>query len=264
MLMNNGIVSRLAIWVLLCPLFHGSALAAMYNTQTYPGQGVAGAVGSGSLTMSNSVTTVNVLYTKGIGSFQDNLVIFIDTASGGFTDTSKFNDKATPLETAVSGYRNSRSTAIFASGFDAEYAIALGVDNGSSLYKLVDDSSGPHLQLVQASLGLTPNFSQTSPTYTFSFNWIDIGLPNQRTNFFKFETSYITSYGWRNFESFEGITGQAGFNTITFTNYDTYGVKPIPENSSAALAVFGGIGLTVLAGTRLRRRLCPSKVSVGG
>jgi hypothetical protein len=92
------------------------------------------------------------------------------------------------------------------------------------------------------------------PSYYFQFDWTDIGLTAANTNFFKFESTYITGTGSRMLDSFEGLTGTSGFNTITFTNYDTYGVQPIPENTNAALAIFGGIVVSASLLTRLRRR----------
>jgi len=232
----------------------------MYNYQMYPGNGIAGAVGNATLTMSNNTTTVNASFIKGIGSFIENLVIFIDCAPGGFTSTSPFSDKGSALETAISGVNVSRSVANFAPGFEADYAIALGVNSGMAVYKLVQDDTGAHLQLVRSPLIFGPMDSPNHPNYGFQFDWVDIGLPNLRTNFFKFETSYISSNGYRTLESFEGLTGNPGYNTITFTNYDTYGVNPVPENTNVALALFGGIVVTVACGARVRRwRAGPSQ-----
>jgi hypothetical protein len=61
-------------------------------------------------------------------------------------------------------------------------------------------------------------------------------------------------------DSFEGLTGTSGYGSITFTNYDTYGVEPIPENANAALAIFGGIVMSAVfikrasVGPRLNQR----------
>jgi hypothetical protein len=105
--------------------------------------------------------------------------------------------------------------------------------------------------------------SPNHPTYSFQFDWIDIGLPNSNTNFFKFETTYITSNGSRTLQSFEGLTGKDGYDFVTFTNYDTYGVPPVPENTNVALAVFGGLvltfGLGKKAGCYFKRGHFPSK-----
>ena len=252
----------LGLFLLLCP---GQLRAALYNFQEYEGNGVAGAIGSASLQFSNNNYTVYANLIKGIGSFVDNLVIFVDTAPGGFTTTSAFNDKGL-LESAISGFSVSRSVATFAPGFEADYAIALGVNSGSAVYKLVNDASGPHLELVRSGLNFRYTDSPNHPTYSFQFDWADIGLPNRNTNFFKFETTYITSSGSRSLQSFEGLTGKAGFDFVTFTNYDTYGVPPVPENTNMALAVFGGIMLAFGLGKRARQRLkllCRSRFRTG-
>jgi hypothetical protein len=252
--MNGRILSWVSLCVLVFSLSQEASPAAMYNNyQMYPGNGVAGAIGNATLAFSNTTTTVRANLVKGIGSFSDNLVIFIDCAPGGFTSTSPFSDKGNALESAISGYNSRRSVANFAPGFEADYAIALGINSGSSLYKLVDDGTGPHLELVRSGLNFVHTDSPNYPSYSFQFDWGDIGLPNQATNFFKFETSYITSNGYRWLQSFEGVTGAEGYNTINFTNYDTYGVPPVPENTTAALAVFGGIAISVAAAQRIRR-----------
>jgi hypothetical protein len=231
--------------------------ATYYNFQEYHGNGVDGPIGGGTLQMSNNTSTVKANFIKGMGTFTDVLVMFIDSVPGGYTSTSPFSDKGNNLETAVSGYKTSRSVATFAPGFQADYAIALTIGSGSSaLYKLVDDVVlGPHLQVVQMPMSTSTMDQGNLPSYSFTFNWVDIGLTGQNTNFFKFETTYITATGSRSLQSFEGLTGKSGFDFITFTNYDTYGVPPVPENTKAALVVFGGLVMTFSAGKRVRTLL---------
>src|SRR5258707_7155254 len=242
--MNTRVASSLVTCVIVFSWFQSPVLAAMYNSQLYNGNGVAGAVGNGSLMMSNDVNTIQAKFTKGIGSFQLNMVIFIDSVPGGFTSTSGFLSDGSALEASITGAGATRSsTANFASGFQADYAIAFGIGPGSGLYKFVDDITGKHLELVRSSLNLNPTVTPNEPFYYFQFDWTDIGLPSQKTNFFKFESSYINSSSYRTLESFEGLTGTEGYSTINFTNYDTYGVRPVPENTNAALAMFGGIAL---------------------
>jgi len=251
--MKSTVLFLVAVCGFVFPFSQRSSFAAMYNNyQMYSGNGVAGAVGNATLALSNNTTTVKANFIKGIGSFSDNLVIFIDSAPGGYTSTSPFSDKGNAMESAISGYNVSRSVANFAPGFAADYAIVLGINSGSAVYKLVDDGSGPHLQLVRQGLNFAPPDSPNYPSYSFQFDWADIGLPNQATNFFKFETSYISNNAFRRLQSFEGVTGTEGFNTISFTNYDTYGVQPVPENTTVALAVFGGVALALTFGSRRR------------
>lgn len=253
----NRMISKLVLWSVaflgLGPV--RPALGAFFNYQMYDGNGVGGSVGNATLCLSNDTSSVRANFVKGIGSFVDNLVIFIDCAPGGYTSTAPFSDKANALETAISGVNVSRSIANFAPGFAADYAIAVGINSGSAVYKLVDDGTGPHLQLVRNGLNLQYADSPNHPSYSFQFSWSDLGLPGQRTNFFKFETSYITANGYRWLESFEDLTGKQGYDSITFTDYDTYGVQPVPENTTVALAAFGGLALAVCWGRQLRRHL---------
>jgi len=59
---------------------------------------------------------------------------------------------------------------------------------------------------------------------------------------FKFESTYIGDTGSRSLESFESLTGDVGWNSVTFNNFDTY-VTAVPEMTNPALAIFGGIAL---------------------
>ena len=228
--------------------------AVGYNWQEYQGNQTlsGGSVSFGTLQMSNNFTTVKANFIKGIGSFIDNLVIFIDSQPGGITTTSQLVNKNNALEIAISGYKNSRSVATFAAGFGADYAIALGINSGSGLYRIVNDPGGPYIEQVRSGLNFLYADSPNHAVYSFQFDWTDLGLSSANTNFFKFESTYISSTGYRSLESFEGLTGQLGYDFITFTNYDTYGVEPIPENTNAALAVFGGIVLSAMVIKRVR------------
>jgi hypothetical protein len=249
-----------ALWTSLFVFWQFSCLAAFYNNQIYPGNGaggLGGTIASGTLRMSNNAYTVYGSFTNVInGSFSLNLVMFIDSAPGGYTNTRRFSDNNIALESAISGFKSERSVAQFAPGFAADYAIAMSPNHGCSLYKLADDGAGPYLQLIRtgAAMGFGPTDNINSHVFYFQFDWADIGLPQQKTNFFKFETSYISDDGSRSLESFESLTGSAGFNTITFNNYDTFGVPPVPENTNLALAIFGGIVVSVTVGRRLARR----------
>jgi hypothetical protein len=204
--------------------------AAVYYGNAYdpesPGSG--GTVAGGTLSFTDNGTTISGTFHRGNGSFQDNIVIFIDSRSGGFANTTSFTDSTFGFPSAISGFNGtSRSTGIFASGFGADYAIALGVNNptGGELFELAADGSLIDL----GSVNLSPNNQLNEPDYTFRFRWSDIGLTGGSG--FTFETTYVTSTGSRSLESFEGTTGQGGFNhTITFTNFDTYGlVNAVPE-----------------------------------
>ena len=228
-----------------------NSLGALYSGNGDTSRG--GAVGTGSLNLTDNGTTISATFNKGSGSFGDILVLFIDSTAGGFTDTTPFGDTSTALTRAISGLLDPehRSTAIFANGFAADYAIALGVNEGIAIYQLASGGSG---SLVQ--LRTLPHNNWDSPnqaSYGFSFTWADLGLSGGSG--FNFQSTYITSNGARYLESFESLSGTKDWGgTVTFANYNTYGnVAPIPEPANAALALFGGItlGLSVLARLRL-------------
>ena len=231
----------------------------------YSGNGSTGAggpVGQGSLNLTDNGTTISATFNKGGSAgtgFNDVLVLFVDSVSGVFTDTTHFSDStSTGLRRAVSGLINTdnRSTAIFAPGFTADYAIAVSVDFGAAVFHLVSGGPGS-LELIR-NIPFSPTDSKTRPTYNFSFDWADVGLDSSSAKNLRFESSYITQTGSRSLESFESLSGTAGFGgTVTFNNYDLYPLPLVPEPANAALAVFGGIvvGAGVLTGLRRRKQL---------
>src|SRR5258705_9573929 len=112
-----------------------SALAGAFclSTQaaTYSGNGnsgFGGPVGLGSLTLTDNGTTVFGQVNKGPNGFNDALVLYVDSLSGGFIDTSGFGDGADGLRKAISGFDGgaNRSALTFSPGFSPDYAIALG------------------------------------------------------------------------------------------------------------------------------------------
>lgn len=241
--------SQLKIFVclLFALLLHTEMSAAVYYGNGNPTGG--GAVANGRLNLTDNGTTVSGTFYKGSGSFSLNLILYIDSVSGGFANTSQFSDSADALRTAVSGYyapASARATANFANGFMADYAIALGVNgpNKGNLYHLVPGGNGS-MEFIK-SVNLNPNNNLNASQYTFSFSLADIGLPAGSGNFFRFQSTYdgIAGGAYRELESFESLTGTRGYGTITFGNYNTYGVDPVPEVTTGALAIFGGIVLT--------------------
>jgi hypothetical protein len=77
-----------------------SALAQVNTNQLYNGNGnsgFGGVIGTGTLNISNN-DTGNLAFTlnKGAGSFNDAIVLYIDSVAGGFGDTLSFNDQADP------------------------------------------------------------------------------------------------------------------------------------------------------------------------
>ncbi len=253
--MNNLVAVTLVSISSLLPLH--CATAALYYGNNNP---VAGAVSGGSLQLTDNGTTVSATFTRGSDWFAENLVLFIDSVAGGFSSTAGFGDMANQITRNISGLSydgSGRSTATFASGFAADYALVVGYQNpNGGLYQLANGGNESMNKL--GNVVLTPGDSQNSSSYTFSFALSDIGLPAGSGNYFKFESSYVNVAGSRSLQSFESLSGTGSaygnWNPVTFGSYSTYGVDPVPETSNVALIIFGGMAVTGGLYARLRRR----------
>jgi len=239
------------------------ARGALYNGNGSTSFG--GAVGTGSLTLTDNGTTVSATFSRGTGgngTFTDYLVIYIDSTLGGYSTTSGFTDYGSGLRKAVSGEDapgNTRATAQFANGFSADYAIALhpkSPGDPGSLFQLV--SGGSHI--LVSSVNINPPDTTTSSSYTFSFNLNDIGLIGVQGASIKFESSYISVLQngggvLRSLESFEAVAqDESDPDRVIFSTVDTY-VTAVPETTLPALAIFGGIAVGIGTLGRARRRV---------
>jgi hypothetical protein len=246
--MRNGFfLLLLAAW---------SAVGISANAATYSGNGnsgFGGPIGLGSLTLTDNGTTVFGTVNKGPNSFNDVLVLYVGSVSGGFSDTSGFADGADGLRKAISGFDGgaNRSLLTMPAGFLPDYAIALGPssDNFGGLWQLANGGNNS-LNFV-ASVNLNPTGNNNSPTYTFSFNVSQIGMtPNSASTFFLLGT-YISNSGFRSDEAVAGNdVGVQGYNPFLGTAFVSYTI--VPEPSSLALL---GLSFGLWA---LRRRKSPS------
>ena len=255
-----------------------SLSAQAQTSASYKGNqnnGFDGAVGDGMLTFSSDGTTLTGTITNGstTSGFNDTLVIYIDDTAGGFTSTSTFTDTGggtDNLRASISGYSSNTSTRAplnFASGFGADYAIAIGPNSASfgafftlnSATTFTYGSNGSN-----GSIGLTPVGTGTSASYTFSLPLSSIGSPTS----FKFATTYLdggtfvnTTTGamdsaYRSNETYgntiadvtnPGNTSNIGQDTATL-GFLTF---PIPEPGTWAMI---SVGLGTLIGFQRRTR----------
>jgi hypothetical protein len=256
--MKMRLLTRWAVSILFSIICVNGAVAAISYTYLGNGSGAAdSAVGHGKLVLSDNGSTIHCVFNAASAPPADSLlVLYIDSVANGFSSTSAFNDKGNIMKAAISGlkmYGTSRSTATFASGFGADYALVLkpGDVNYNALFTLNTDGS---LEQYTGSLGYTGD-SQNSSVY---FDWSSIGIGSGTPRTFRFESTYInpsTSTG-RTLESFENFAGDslAGWNSVTFANYDTYPISPVPEPVNVALGIFGS-GFLVVSGVRYWRRV---------
>jgi len=233
-------------------VFASAGVCLTSGAATYSGNGnsgFGGPVGLGSLTLTDNGTTVFGQVNKGPNGFNDALVIYVDSLSGGFIDTSGFSDGADGLRKAISGFDGgaNRSTLTFAPGFAPDYAIALGPssDNFGGLWKLANGGANS-LNFI-SSVNLNPTGNNNSPTYTFSFDLSQIGInPGTGASFTLFGT-YVSNTGYRSDEALAGNdSGTQGWNPFLQTAFGSY--TTIPEPSTLSLLV-----LSAVAGWRYSR-----------
>ena len=231
---------------------------AQLITNNYAGNGntsFGGAVGNGSLQIvNNNLGALNFTFTRGASAdFNNALVIYIDSVTGGATSTTNFTDTADGLRRAISGFDtvNGRSTLNFAGGFGADYAIAL--NNGfAGLWSLSNTASFP----FQVSANLLPNpATQTETSYTFSLNVTDIGLTAGSGQTFNFFASYISETAFRSVETLG--SSYSGSPTAGWTTFDAAGSNSfttVPEPSTYALLALGAAAIGGYAARRRARK----------
>jgi hypothetical protein len=227
-------------------LFSLTAFGASYSGNGNSGFG--GPIGQGSLNLTDNGTTVFGTLNKGPNNFNDVLVIYINSVSGGFTDTSGFADANDGLRRAISGFDGgaNRSVLTMPGGFSADYAIALGPSSDSfgGLWQLANGGGGS-LNFV-ASVSLTPVGTATSPTYSFSFDLSQIGLTPAPGSTFSLLGTLVSTSGYRSDEALPGnLTGTPGWNPFSGTASGSY---TVPEPSALGL-----LGLSALALVARRR-----------
>ncbi len=185
-------MKQIYISIMFSLFFVPIALAqATYNGNGSTGFG--GPVGQSSLQLSDDGTTITGVFTKGTNADLNNeLVIYIDSKSGGFNSTANFNDPGSgdKLRRSIAGYGGfdgaTRSVVNFPSGFEADYAIAINTSFGG-LWELVEGGAFPFVAVV----GNPSNGSDT--TFMFSFKWSELGIPNE--NDFDFIVTYLDGFG---------------------------------------------------------------------
>lgn len=242
---------KLVLSTLAIVAFGFSALAT-----TYSGNGSSawnGAIGLGSLTLTDNGTTLSGSLTTGGGLGGNVFVLYLQTAGGGFSTTAGFNDNGDQLRSALSQFSGVGQQSIldFSSGFAPNYAIALQPDSGinfGGIWQLAN--GGANSQNYVTSINLTPTGSDAAGTYNFSFNLSSIGVTAGQS--FELFGLQVSQSGYSSPEALGGtLTGSSGWNnTQTETSFSTYTTTAVPEPSSIML---GLSGLAALVAVRRRK-----------
>ena len=239
--------------VLALTAFSLTASAALV---TYPGI-VSGSpdsyiVSQGTLTLSGTAgSAINFNFTRGgadSATMGNYLVLFLDTQAGGYNSTVNFTPNGNDAQRAISGLSSSgtsRSTANFANGFLADYALVIGPNVGAQVYQLGADS------FTQVASPINHTMSGTARTYSFSVGRDTLGMGG--TDALRFQSTYIAGGGYRYLESFEHMTGNVGFTLTSFGEFNLFDVQAVPEPTTVALGLFCGLGGIVVLAKRIRR-----------
>lgn len=191
---------------------------------SYTGNGnsnFGGTVGGSSLNLSDDGTTLTFAFTRG-GSTLDNIVvIYIDSKTGGFSDTSTLQDAQDGGRRATSSYTGTQGTLVtFPSGFEADYAVTFA-NNFAVGFELVAGGNNSHN--VVGSAAISPSGNNAATTHNVTINWADLGI--SATDNFKFIVTYISDSGFMSDEVIgdSSVSGNPGFNgSLTFTGNRTY------------------------------------------
>lgn len=211
----------------LCVMLLGTV--TVLGQVTYNGNGnggFGGPLGQGDIQISDDGTDITFIFTRGSGGdFNDGLVIYVDSKSGGYPSTSSFTDQADYLRQAVSGYNDNTSAVVnFPSNFSADYAIGVHVNtfDYAGTFELV--GSGSHVAVGSANLVGSPSPSDAS--FQFSVPKSDLGISGSID--FNFIATYLnpgnSSAPFRSDEAIgSGVeSGNPGQSSITITTSFNY------------------------------------------
>lgn len=195
------------------------ALSAQVTFNGNGNGGFGGVLGNGSVQFTDDGTNITFTFNRGSDNFDDILVVYIDSKSGGFNNTSTLNDQGDNHRRAIS---SPSSQVNFPLGFNADYAIAINRQFGAVWELEAGDNNS--LPFKVTILGSEDERSAILSTYGGTFNKSEIGLTGGVE--FRIFTTYLN--GGNGFLSNEGIG--AGFpsenvgngGTLNVTSYFEY------------------------------------------
>lgn len=161
----------------------------------------------------------------GGGDLNDVAVIYIDSVTGGFADTTGFTDVADVGRQAISGTNGTSTNHLtFAAGFTADFAIAIDAAS-ANLFDL--ESGGSHTFVQDA--GINPASMAMAGAWELSILLSNIGLTNADS--FQYIVTYVNPTTMVRADEFHGVDGTtvgagniaAGSNTmLAATDFNTF------------------------------------------
>ena len=240
---------------------------------TYAGNGASGfggAVGNGSLSLTDSGGNLTLAFTPG-AALNDGLVIYIDSSPGSpnlnptatpgyynnnttLQDNSGFGAQTEATATYANNPNNGNVTTHvqlnFPTAFYADYALVIA-NNGMNVFELPSQSTPPG----NGSLIFETFISNATSPYGGTIPLSDIGVTPG--NNFDLLGNYISNSGYGSNETIgtsvttpSGTSSpNAGFNgTVTWSSFGVYATTAVPEPTG--LGLLGGMMATLL----VRRR----------
>lgn len=200
--------------------------------------------GSGAQLHVDSDTAGNIYFgfVRGAGGFNDTAVIYIDSVSGGFADTTSLEDQADGGRSAISGDGGGfQSEITFGASFRPDYAIAWDGSGNANLFQLV--AGGNNSNVFVQGLGLVTNGLQGGEG---SILMSSIGITPGGS--FTYVATYLNSGNAFRSDEVMGQTalagGNVGQNPLALANeFNTF--VTIPEPSTMILGAVGAIGLLI-------------------
>lgn len=210
------------------------------------GSSFGGAIGTGTLSVTHDATHVYFQVNRGTGTWNDFLVLYLDTKTGGIASTSVLTDIADFNRQAISGRVEEPSSDItFPTGFSPDYAVSIGTTRTeppayTGFGGVWNLSNGSNMSFV-ASVG-APSASDA----VFSFRVEKALLTFDTENSFSIAGSYLNgTNGFRSNESYSIGLGDAnpGNDDITLRSFHNYPAGTI----TADVRFFGTAGWRFLA-----------------
>ena len=152
--------------------------------------GFGGTVGGSTLGISDDGTTITFTFSRGASDLNNPVVIYVDSQSGGFSNTTGFTDSGDGLRRAISANGNGVPTITFPASFTADYAIAFDAGFGAWFTLASGASHNYGSDGTNGNANLTPLNDATSSTHTLTVDFSELGITSSDN--FKFVVTHIS------------------------------------------------------------------------